>query len=174
VDATPADARLFVWERRRPILVVEMAALLRPTEGGGVPGLPFGKSENSGPLPDAADELSRLTQYYYNVVYLLLVDQASANITSLEAARGWLSDHTFPPGYVITASGGSSGVGAAIDRFKQDGWTTLRSGVGRSLSFAEAFLERRLDVVLVPEPAKGDVPRKAKVAKDWKDVRKQL
>jgi hypothetical protein len=26
----------------------------------------------------------------------------------------------------------------------------------------------------VPEPAKGDAPRKAKVAKEWKEVRRKL
>jgi hypothetical protein len=176
VEAAPADAGLFVWERRRPILVVEMAALMPRPEGsgGGVPLFPFGKSEESGPLPDAAEELARLTQYYYNVVYLQLVEQGTAGAVFVEAARRWLSDNKFPAGYVLAVSGGSGGVGALIDRFKQEGWTALRSGVGRSRAFAEAFLERRLEVVLVPEPAKGDIPRKAKVAKDWKGVRKQL
>jgi len=28
--------------------------------------------------------------------------------------------------------------------------------------------------VMVPEPAKGEIPRKAKVAKEWKDVRKKM
>jgi hypothetical protein len=46
--------------------------------------------------------------------------------------------------------------------------------VGRTKAFAEAFLQRRLDAVMVPEPAKGEVPRKAKVAKEWKDVRKKM
>ena len=32
----------------------------------------------------------------------------------------------------------------------------------------------RLDAVMVPEPAKGEAPRKAKVAKEWKDVRKRM
>ena len=32
----------------------------------------------------------------------------------------------------------------------------------------------RLGAVMVPEPAKGEAPRKAKVAKEWKDVRKRL
>jgi len=52
------------------------------------------------------------------------------------------------------------------------GWKTLKIGVGRTKAFAETFLQRRLDAVMVPEPAKGEAPRKAKVAKGWKDVRK--
>jgi hypothetical protein len=46
--------------------------------------------------------------------------------------------------------------------------------VGRTKAFAETFLQRRLDAVLVPEPPKGDAPRKAKVAKEWKEVRRKL
>jgi hypothetical protein len=46
--------------------------------------------------------------------------------------------------------------------------------VGRTKVFADAFLQRRLDAVMVPEPAKGKAPRKAKVTKEWKEVRKKL
>jgi hypothetical protein len=54
------------------------------------------------------------------------------------------------------------------------GWTTVKIGIGRTKTFAEAFLQRRLEAVIVPEPKKGAAPRKAKVAKDWKEVRKKL
>ena len=46
--------------------------------------------------------------------------------------------------------------------------------MGRTNDFAQAFLQRRLDAVMVPEPAKGDAPRKAKVVKEWKEVRKKM
>lgn len=50
----------------------------------------------------------------------------------------------------------------------------MKAGIGRTKLFAETLLQHRVDVVLVPEPPKGDLPRKAKAAKDWKDVRKKL
>jgi len=178
VDADPATGHLFVWERRRPILLVELTAVMErsDTDTSGFPNLPVGKPEVTlpDPLPEAADELAKLTQYYYNVVYLVPGERESAGAGSIETVQRWLADHKFPLGYVLMAAAGSAGAGAVIDRFKQEGWTTLKSGVGRSRAFAEAFLERRLEVVLVPEPPKGDAPRKAKVAKDWKDVRKLL
>jgi hypothetical protein len=65
-------------------------------------------------------------------------------------------------------------LGAKIDEFHAAGWKTIKTGVGRSKAFAEAFLQRRLDAIMVPEPTKGEVPRKARVAKNWKDVRKKL
>ena len=160
------------------ILPVELTAVMErsDTDTSGFPNLPVGKPEVTlpDPLPEAADELAKLTQYYYNVVYLVPGERESAGAGSIETVQRWLADHKFPLGYVLMAAAGSAGAGAVIDRFKQEGWTTLKSGVGRSRAFAEAFLERRLEVVLVPEPPKGDAPRKAKVAKDWKDVRKLL
>ena len=65
-------------------------------------------------------------------------------------------------------------LGAKLDEMHAAWWTTLKIGVGRTKAFAEAFLQRRLDAVMVPEPAKGEAPRKAKVAKEWKEVRKKL
>jgi hypothetical protein len=65
-------------------------------------------------------------------------------------------------------------LGAKIDELHAAGWRTVKVGVGRSKAFVESFVQRRLDAIMVPEPPKGEVPRKAKVAKDWKDVRKKL
>nr|MDH4357438.1 hypothetical protein [Nitrospira sp.] len=82
--------------------------------------------------------------------------------------------HKFPAGYVLPLSADMKGLGEKIDEFQEAGWKTVKIGIGRSKAFAEAFLQRRLDAIMVPEPSKGDVPRKAQVAKDWKDVRKKL
>ena len=67
VAADNSDATLCVWERRRPIILVELAALVQPAVSAST-----GTATESSlrPVPDAADELSRLTQYYYNVVYV--------------------------------------------------------------------------------------------------------
>jgi hypothetical protein len=72
---------------------------------------------------------------------------------------------------VIPPSGGLS---AAIDAFKQEGWTTMKTGIGRTRSFADTLIHHRMDVVVVPELPKGELPRKAKTAKEWKEVRKKL
>jgi hypothetical protein len=89
-------------------------------------------------------------------------------------AREWLETHKFPAGYVLPLSPDAKALGDKIDEFHEVGWKTVKIGIGRSKAFAEAFLQRRLDAIMVPEPTKGDVPRKAQVAKDWKDVRKKL
>lgn len=170
VLAETRDATLCVWERRRPIVVVELESLMHSlpsatdTTGGGAKVL-------LEPVSDAAEELSRLTQYYYNVVYVPGEALSSMGATG-EALRQWLTAHKFPPGFVAVP--GSGGLSAILDRFKQEGWTTMKSGIGRTRSFADTLLLHRMEVVVVPELPKGELPRKAKGAHDWKEVRKRL
>jgi hypothetical protein len=162
IAMTEAGANLVVWERRSPMMAVEMAALMEDAEG-------------RRPMPDAAVELGRLTQFYYNVVYVMTENKAVGTNDQVNAqARQWLKDQKFPVGHIVVLSSGQEAFGAKLDEWHAAGWTTLKIGVGRTKAFAEAFLQRRLDAVMVPEPAKGEAPRKAKVAKEWKDVRKKM
>jgi len=89
-------------------------------------------------------------------------------------ARQWLKDQKFPVGHILVLPSDPEAFGEKIDEMHAAGWKMLKIGVGRTKAFAEAFLQRRLDAVMVPEPAKGEAPRKAKVAKEWKEVRKKL
>jgi hypothetical protein len=157
-----AGANLIVWERRSPMMAVEMAALMEDAEG-------------RRPMPDAAAELGKLTQFYYNVLYVVTHDKAAGTNDQMNAqARQWLKDQKFPVGHIIVLTSSPEAFGAKLDEWHAAGWTTLKIGVGRTKAFAEAFLQRRLDAIMVPEPAKGEAPRKAKVAKEWKEVRKKM
>ena len=170
VEASKGSGLLGVWEHRRPILFIEALALMEAGSDASGLSLPIGKKPLSEwkPQPDAAEELSRLAQFYYNVVYLL--DDRAENAEF----RTWLNEHTFPVGVIIQTNKGTDGLGTLLDDMKKDGWTATKNGIGRSRVFAETLLERRMEVVIVPEPSKGDTPRKAKTAKNWKEVRKQL
>ncbi len=131
--------------------------------------------EGRRPMPDAAAELGKLTQFYYNVLYVVTNDKAVGTNDQVGAqARQWLKDQKFPVGHIIVLPSSPEAFGAKLDEWHAAGWTTLKIGVGRTKAFAEAFLQRRLDAVMVPEPAKGEAPRKAKVAKEWKEVRKKM
>ena len=168
VAADNSDATLCVWERRRPIILVELAALIQPVTSAST-----GTAAESSlqPLSDAADELSRLTQYYYNVVYVTGGEQPPSEIAAIGNVRRWLESHKFPPGFVAPPS---EGLGATLETFKQGGWATMKTGIVRTRSSAEMLLQHRFEVVVVPELPKGEMPRKAKAAKEWKDVRKKL
>src|SRR5262245_41930249 len=175
VASSEGEANLVVWERRSPILVVEMASLME--EGlskGPMPGLiPMSQPELK-PMSEAADSRGKLTQCYYGVIYLTPSASGMDSFQTNLEAREWLKAHKFPPGLVLVGPAGEDGVGAMIDNLHAAGWKTIKIGIGRTKAFVEAFLRRRLEAVIVPEPSKGDTPRKAKVAKDWKEVRKKL
>jgi hypothetical protein len=176
VAMVEAGANLAVWERRTPIIAVEMASLMEAlTAQGPTVTLPGKDAEGRQPMPDAANELGKLTQFYYNVLYVVTEDKAIGTNDLVNAqARQWLSDHKFPVGHILVLSPDPAVFGTTLDALHDAGWKTLKIGVGRTKAFAEAFLQRRLDAVMVPEPAKGEAPRKAKVAKEWKEVRKKM
>jgi hypothetical protein len=169
-------ANLVVWERRSPIIAVEVAALMVDVAGQGPIMIWAGKEvEGRRPMPDAAEELSKLTQFYYNVLYVVSLNKGSGHSDQANAqARQWLKDHKFPVGYILVLPSDPEAFGAKLDELNAAGWKTLKTGIGRTKVFAEVFLQRRLEAVMVPEPAKGEVPRKAKVAKEWKEVRKKM
>lgn len=176
VMASSATGTLAVWERRRPILLVELAALFEEPKAPLVPlPLEIGGQGRPAPVPDAADELTRLTKFYYNPVYLAWPGkEPSSSFGSTDEIRAWLRDHKFPAGVILTVRPGQEALNAALDALKAQGWASLKGGIGRTRGFAEVLLEHRLDVVIVPEPRRGEPPRKAKTAKDWKEVRKKL
>ncbi len=176
VAVTEAGANLAVWERRNPIMAVEMAALMEDVVAQGpTVTLPGKEAESRRPMPDAAIELGKLSQFYYNLLYVVMQDKAMGSSDLVNAqARQWLKDQKFPVGHILVLPSDPEAFGAKLDEMHAAGWKTLKIGVGRTKEFVEAFLQRRLEAVMVPEPAKGEAPRKAKVAKEWKDVRKKL
>ena len=176
VGRTEATSNVAVWERRRPILAVEVTALMEEaTPSSQMPSIPLSDRAAREPMPNAADELSKLTHFYYNLIYIAAADNdRTGGFATNEQIRAWLKAHKFPSGHILILPGGTDALGMKLDELHAVGWKTLKVGIGRSKAFAEAFLQRRLEAVIVPEPTKGDVPHKAKVAKEWKEVRKKL
>ena len=176
VALVEVGGNLAVWERRSPVMAVEMAALMEVAVGQGpTVTWPGKEAEGRRPMPNAAEELGKLTQFYYNVLYVVTQDKAGGPNDQVNAqARQWLKDQKFPVGHILVLPSDPEALGAKLDELHAAGWKTLKIGVGRTKAFAEAFLQRRLEAVMVPEPVKGEAPRKAKVAKEWKDVRKKM
>jgi len=179
VTSPDAKALLGAWERRRPILLVELAAVLQPEKPSVLPvpslSVPAGGQGDPLPEPDAADELNRLTQFFYNVIYLSWSSREEAGSPGDSTdMREWLARHKFPRGLAMTVRPGKQALGAKIDQLRADGWTNVKAGIGRSKAFADVLVAHRMDVVIVPEPDKGGLPKKAKTVKEWKDIRKKL
>ena len=173
---TEGQANLVAWERRNPILAIEVAALMEARKGENpLSGIGSVLESERAPMPDAADELAKLTQFHYRVMYVATVQSTNADgLLATAEIRAWLTRHKFPPGYIVVLPPGESVWGAKIDEMHGAGWKSLKTGIGRSKAFAEAFLQRRLEAVVISDSATGEVPRKAAVAKDWKEVRKKL
>lgn len=176
VGAAEGTGTLFSWERRRPILLVEVTSLTEEPKTPIVPLIPLppllgGKTPPISPTPsaDAADELKRLTDFYFNVIY---VTDRSATGES-DDVRQWLHIHRFPPGPIVATRAGEGALRTMIEGLRADGWDNVKAGIGRTRDFAEELVAQRLDVVIVPEPERGQLPKKAQVAKAWKDVRKK-
>ena len=175
VSAAEGQANLVVWERRTPVLVVELSSLKEDAhDDGPLSALSPGLQPEAKPMADAADELAKLSQFYYGIMYVVTVPPGADGFVISSEARNWLQTHAFPGGFVLTLPAGDEAVGAKIDELHEAGWTSIKTGIGRSKAFVETFLRRRLEAIMVPEPSKGEAPRKAKVAKDWKEVRKKL
>lgn len=174
IDQAEGQANLAVWEKRQPMLVIELSSLIEEPLPSRVPSIGIALESERKPMAEAADELGKLTQFYYRVIYVVTLPVGGDGFQKSAEARNWLKRHKLPTGYILALPADTSALGARIDELHAAGWKTIKTGVGRSKAFAEAFLQRRLDAIMVPEPTKGEVPRKAKVAKDWKDVRKKL
>lgn len=174
VGSAEGQAHLVVWEKRQPILMIELSALMDIPPPSRVPAIGLGSESGRKPMSEAANELEKLTRFYYGVIYVAPLPSGGDGFRVGTEVREWLETHKFPPGYVLPLSADMKTLGEKIDELQEAGWKTVKIGIGRSKAFAEAFLQRRLDAIMVPEPSKGEVPRKAKVAKDWKDVRKKL
>ena len=172
VEKAEGQGNLAVWEKRQPILVIELSSLREQPAPSRVSSVGATIESERKPLADAVEELGKLTQFYYRVIYVV---EGRDGFQRSAEVKEWLKNHKFPTGYVLTLPViDTNTMGTKIDELHAAGWRTVKVGVGRSKGFVEAFLQRRLEVIMVPEPSKGDVPRKAKVAKDWKEVRKKL
>ena len=174
VSSATGEGNLVVWERRNPILAIDMASLIETVHVDvSIPGTGPQKNPEQKPMPDAAAEIGKLTQFYYRVIYIV-PSTGSDGFQAGTQARAWLKAHHFPSGYLLVLPPGNEVLGTKIDELRASGWNTIKVGIGRTKVFAEAFLQRRIDAVIVPEPPKNEIPRKAKTAKEWKEIRKKL
>ena len=175
VADTEGTGVLAVWERRRPILLVEGAALLASAETGITPSLPLPVPLSvtiDKPAEHAAEELERLSRFYYHLLYL--VPSGGSALKSVRQFREWLDEHKFPRGIVLSADLKVEGLRSLLERLRADGWENIKSGVGTTAAFAETLVAERLTVVVINEDDKVKLPRKARRVKEWKDARKRL
>ncbi|MDE3035925.1 MAG: hypothetical protein KGJ14_08125, partial [Nitrospirota bacterium] len=176
VDSPDATGTLACWEHRRPILLVDLAALAKPFRAPFdlPPGLslPVGSAEPE-PIAEAAEELKRLTEYFYNILYLSWPQQGGWSGET--DAQTWLRRAKFPTGPLVTVRPGPAGLAELLAQLKADGWDNVKVGIGRTKEFAETMVAHRIETVIFPAGSRDeDVPKKAHLIKDWREIRKKL
>lgn len=162
------------WERRRPILLIDLAAVVeeRTDHQVPLPSLPInlaptvlGEAEDQ-----AAKELEKLGRFFYNLMYLYRSEGGDK-----EVIQEWIRTHEFPPGFPRIIPSGREALEELINQLREDGWENLTGGIGHTADFAEALVEHRLKAIIVHDPEdKEDFPRRAILVKSWNTVRKHL
>jgi hypothetical protein len=177
VESKEAKGVLFSWERRRPLLLIQMSALLDAQKAPfPVPPGPLSvtPAKTFPPVPGAAEELKRMSEFYFNIVYLSWGDPGDA--MTQEEMRDWLERHQFPAGLKLRLNDTATALHEKLDELKQQGWDNVRAGVGRTANLAEVLSERRIMAIIMPASDKEEskLPRKTAVARSWPEVRKKL
>ncbi len=161
------------WERRRPILLIDVTTLLQDAEGIGkfvsAMGLPVDPSLWPEPKDGASQELHKLAKFYYNVVYLFWNDG-----NDVEGVRAWLREHEFPSGLTRAIQRGSTPLKTFIDNLEEGGWDNLEAGIGRTPDFAKVLLKNRIKAIIFHKSENEEFPRRTKLVEDWKGVRRNL
>jgi hypothetical protein len=161
------------WERRRPILLIDLAVLVEgeleaeppPPELFPDPGLILGESHAAAPA-----ELSKLAKFYYNLVY---VDQTGKG--RIEAIQFWLRKQQFPPGMIKILPKTATSLHDLLLALKEEGWENISGGIGQTADFAEALVKNRLQAIILPRSDIGQqFPRRAIILNDWSRVRRHL
>jgi len=174
VEGSEATGTVATWEKRRPLLLIEGSAVLEDQgHDSPVPDLGIGLLRQPDPKPatGAAEELKRLSEFFFNVIY---VEREGDKTPARFELRDWLHQNSFPFGLRVKVKEGRAPLAEKIQELRKDGWENLKAGIGRTREFAEVLLEHRLRVILIPGARDQDVPRKAQGAKDWKEARKLL
>jgi hypothetical protein len=164
---------LLSWERRRPILLIDLAVLVEgelappapPPDLFPDPGLILGEPHAAAPA-----ELSKLSKFYYNLVY---VDQTGKG--RLEAIQSWLRKQQFPPGMIRILPQTAMSLDDLLLALKEEGWENISGGIGQTVEFAEALVKNRLQAIILPRSDTDQrFPRRAIILNDWSRVRRHL
>ena len=162
------------WERKKPILLVDLFAVMKDKSKPELP-LPsfpinFSPTDLGEPDEDAPKELEKLGRFYYNLLYLFRSDAGEQH-----SLQEWIRTHQFPSGFPKIIPSGRQALEELITQLEKDGWANVTAGIGRTTEFAEVLVEHRLKAVILHDPEDNEeFPRRAILVKTWNRVRKHL
>lgn len=162
------------WERRRPLLLVELETVLKQHDSLQhlTSSASFQQTIQALGAADehAPSELTKLGAYYYNIIYLYRGEPIHR-----DAIRIWLQDHHFPPGITKIVKPGAASLLEFIASIKAQGWDNIEAGVGLTKEFAETLGKNRIAaVILQSAPSNEKFPRRTKFVPAWEKIRRYL
>ena len=174
VLSAEGEGLLASWERKKPILLIDLASVMKEQSNPELPlpSLPinFSPTDLGEADDEAPNELEKLGRFYYNLVYLFRSDVGES-----KTLQEWIRTNQFPSGFPKIISSGRQALEEVIVQLEKDGWANVTGGIGRTPEFAEVLVEHRLKAVILHDPEdKEDFPRRAILVKSWDKVRKHL
>ena len=170
VTASEATARLFVWDRRRAIVLVSLNALVARSRSPGleVP-LPRSGAERPAPEAGAVQVLKELDRRAY------LLYMTGGERLELPELHEWTEVHKLPRGPVILLKPGPMSLARELERWHREGWTNIKGGIVGTAEEAKALTDTKRKAVASPTVASQEKwPEQTIRPKDWSEVIQQF
>ena len=170
VTAEETTAGVFVWDRKRPIVIISMKALVSAPRQPDL-GLPLPRAGPKLLNPDggAVRALAALAKRVH-LIYVIASDRLE-----LPEVRRWADRHRLPAGPIFPLKPDPMSLARELERWRQEGWTTIKGGLVGTAEEAKALVDKKLKAVIAPTaPAKEKWPGQAVATKDWEEAARQL
>src|SRR5436853_361895 len=170
VTASEATARLFVWDRRRAIVLVSLNALVARSRSPGLE-IPLPRAGDQRPAPEAGavQALKEIDRRAY------LIYMTGSDRLELPQLREWTELHKLPRGPIILLKPGPMSLARELERWDREGWTNIRGGIVETLEEAKALTDTKRKAVAAPTVASQEKwPEKTVRPKDWSEAARQF
>ena len=170
VTASEATARLFVWDRRRAIVLVSLNALVARSRSPGLE-IPLPRAGNQRPAPEAGaiQALKELDRRAY-LLYMTASDRLE-----LPELHEWTELHKLPRGPLILLKPGPVSLTRELERWQREGWTNIRGGIVETAEEAKALVSAKRQAVAAPTVASQEKwPEQTVRPKDWSEAISQF
>ena len=170
VTAQETTAGIFVWDRKRPIVIVSMSALVSAPRRPDL-GLPLPRAGPKLLSPDggAVQALAALAKRSH-LLYVTASDRLE-----LSEVRQWAARNRLPAGPIFSLKPGPMSLAQELERWRREGWTNIRGGLAGTADEAKALVGKKLKAVVPPNASSQEKwPDEAATLKGWSDMNRQF
>lgn len=170
VTAQETTAGVFVWDRKRPIAIISMSALVSAPRQPDL-GLPFPRAGPKllNPEGGAVQALAALAKRAH-LIYVTASDRLE-----LPEVRQWADRNHLPAGPIVPLKPSPMSLAQELERWRREGWTNIRGGLAGTADEAKALVGKKLKAVVPPNASSQEKwPDEAVALKDWAEIDRQL